>query len=333
MKDEIECNMQKEYIYKQYSNTSVQFIFNNISEHMKTDNTYLEKIKEIDYELFLKYREEILSALKKNKLNTAKQLIDEEYKIYSEDPAMLFLQSEYFLRRNDKANALKGLSKAIEIAPDNLELRYYRANVFAKLGDRQAISDYDYIYSHFKLDNAWIYFISEQYLRFNQEKKARELLLQLYRAKYKTAKVNECLLRILRRLEIKVQNNREDIKLKEELNQFYKEMGIGKIGQKLRKLIIFSYKKTFILIAGCICIQLAIIYVSLRSCNREFSFENIYNYFIGRNQPDSDVYYSLSYINVIFELIVLVAGTYVIIRIAQLLKDRFLGGNKKGIRH
>ena len=100
--------------------------------------SYFKKVDGIDYDAFLDYREQAFYALIDNVLERAGRCIAEAYAIYPDDPDLLRLQGEYYLRMGDKERALVAFNEAIRVNPDDLGGYLYRARILHDMGQMSA---------------------------------------------------------------------------------------------------------------------------------------------------------------------------------------------------
>ncbi|MDQ0089681.1 tetratricopeptide (TPR) repeat protein [Paenibacillus anaericanus] len=90
---------------------------------------------EIDYDLFLKYRENAYQAMKDNQLRQAGSSIQQAYDIFPDDPDLLRLQGEYNLRTHNSEAALASFDHAIRINPTDIDGYISRAYLWFNLGE------------------------------------------------------------------------------------------------------------------------------------------------------------------------------------------------------
>lgn len=110
--------------------------------------TFLTKAGDIDCEAFLAYRLGALLALKHHHMEQAEEMLNRAYELFPDDPDLLRLQAEYFLRLGTLSRALTAIDRWIALTPNDPELYWYRARIYVKSNRlTEAIQDVTYFLS------------------------------------------------------------------------------------------------------------------------------------------------------------------------------------------
>ncbi|MFB0841100.1 tetratricopeptide repeat protein [Paenibacillus oleatilyticus] len=110
--------------------------------------TFLANAGDIDCEAFLAYRLGALLALKHHHMEQAEEMLNRAYELFPDDPDLLRLQAEYFLRLGTLSRALAAIDRWMALTPDDPELYWYRARIYVKSNRlTEAIQDVTYFLS------------------------------------------------------------------------------------------------------------------------------------------------------------------------------------------
>lgn len=110
-----------------YDEAFVRHMFNEIENQSVLRYCYFDNHKDIAYEEYLKYREEAFNGIKKGQLEKARKYIDYAYDIYKNDPDLLCIRGEYYLKIRKNRLAKKQFKEAININPRDMETRFLMA--------------------------------------------------------------------------------------------------------------------------------------------------------------------------------------------------------------
>ncbi|AZK48047.1 tetratricopeptide repeat protein [Paenibacillus lentus] len=104
---------------------------------------------DIDVEQFLRFRYKGYQALMANKLNEAGRLLEQGYAIFADDPDLLRLLAEYYVRVGKDAEALDACAKLIQVVPEELDGYFQRARMKYQQGKyAQAAEDLQSLLIH-----------------------------------------------------------------------------------------------------------------------------------------------------------------------------------------
>ncbi|WP_341417457.1 tetratricopeptide repeat protein [Paenibacillus filicis] len=84
----------------------------------------------VDYDAFLQLRQLALQALRQEELEAAGAYLDKAYSIYPQDPDLLRLQVDYYVRTGNAELALDACSRLIAWYPDEMDGYMYRARIW-----------------------------------------------------------------------------------------------------------------------------------------------------------------------------------------------------------
>ncbi|WP_339159235.1 tetratricopeptide repeat protein [Paenibacillus sp. FSL W8-0186] len=134
----------------------------------------------IDYDRFLSCRYKGFQALFVNDLKEAGRFLEEAYGLFADDPDLLRLLGEYYLRKGNEEQALQAYGRQIRVVPDEMEGYLARARILFRQGQyAQAVEDYQWVLSRvphlmeakLSLGHCW--------LKLGQEDRARTYYLEV----------------------------------------------------------------------------------------------------------------------------------------------------------
>ncbi|WP_282935556.1 J domain-containing protein [Paenibacillus sp. RC67] len=136
--------------------------------------TYIEEFAEVD--AFLEYRLKALIALKENNMQLTEAMLTKAHTLFADDPDLLRLRGEFYLRQSSFPEALEAIERCIRIVPNELDLYMYRARIhFEKELFTKAILDLQHILS---LDPEHLDALSlagKCYRRLREQEQAKEM--------------------------------------------------------------------------------------------------------------------------------------------------------------
>ncbi|GLI07175.1 hypothetical protein YDYSG_32050 [Paenibacillus tyrfis] len=142
--------------------------------------TFLTKAGDIDCEAFLRYRLGALLALKHNHMEQAEEMLNRAYELFPDDPDLLRLQAEYFLRLGTLSRALTAIDRWIALTPDDPELYWYRARIYVKSNRlTEAIQDVTYFLSLNPGHPGALSLAAKCYTKLGDPASARDMYLRL----------------------------------------------------------------------------------------------------------------------------------------------------------
>ncbi|WP_010491165.1 tetratricopeptide repeat protein [Paenibacillus elgii] len=142
--------------------------------------TFLTKAGDIDCEAFLRYRLGALLALKHHRMEQAEEMLERAYELFPDDPDLLRLQAEYFLRLGSLSRALTSIDRCIAWTPDDPELYWYRARIYVKSNRlTEAIHDVTYFLSHDPGHLGALSLAAKCYTKLGDPASARDMYLRL----------------------------------------------------------------------------------------------------------------------------------------------------------
>lgn len=110
-----------EYLSRQLEGPELRFTFIGSGGERHTDT-------------FLRLRYEAFHSLQRNDLASAEEEIRQAYEICPDDPDLLRLQGEYYMRTGDAELALAAFSRGIAVHPDDIDGYIYRARIYCDQG-------------------------------------------------------------------------------------------------------------------------------------------------------------------------------------------------------
>ncbi|NEN81644.1 J domain-containing protein [Paenibacillus elgii] len=142
--------------------------------------TFLTKAGDIDCEAFLRYRLGALLALKHHHMEQAEEMLERAYELFPDDPDLLRLQAEYYLRLGSLSRALTAIDRWMALTPDDPELYWYRARIYVKSNRlTEAIHDVTYFLSHDPGHLAALSLAAKCYTKLGDPASARDMYLRL----------------------------------------------------------------------------------------------------------------------------------------------------------
>ncbi|MWC29676.1 CDC27 family protein [Paenibacillus sp. MMS18-CY102] len=130
-------SQNKQELLEQKPNPILPYIFQQLESDAELCYSFIraETLSMLALETFLDCREKALNALIANDLQAAGAAIYQAYAIYAEDPDLLRLQGEYWLREGNAAHALAACNQAVRIVPNELDSYHYRAKILYQQDD------------------------------------------------------------------------------------------------------------------------------------------------------------------------------------------------------
>ncbi|RRJ63914.1 tetratricopeptide repeat protein [Paenibacillus oralis] len=95
---------------------------------------FLLSAEGIDIDKFLHDRDQGQLALVRNDLKKAMEFLKQAYAMFPDDPDLLRLLGEFYLREGDKEKALAMFERLVELAPGEIDGYLYRARIWRDLG-------------------------------------------------------------------------------------------------------------------------------------------------------------------------------------------------------
>ncbi|MGC5326267.1 hypothetical protein [Brevibacillus sp. SYSU BS000544] len=142
--------------------------------------TFLQHAVDLDYDEFLNKRETAYQALKENNLELAGRSLDEAYAMYSDDPDLLRLQGEYFLRMGDKKSALAAMEQGIRIYPEDIDWYLIRSRIwYESLQFVEAKDECLYILSRMPANMGTLRLLGKIFIQLGELEKAEENYLKV----------------------------------------------------------------------------------------------------------------------------------------------------------
>ncbi|GGA05001.1 hypothetical protein GCM10008018_58690 [Paenibacillus marchantiophytorum] len=139
---------EKEYLLRRFPEQLITYIFKQLDQLWELRYSHFKAYEGVDYDRFVDYREQALDALIANDLELAGRCMTEAHAIYPDDPDLLRMQCEYYLRIGDAERALIACNHAIRVSPDELDGYYYRAQIqYSAEHYHDAIGDCEHILS------------------------------------------------------------------------------------------------------------------------------------------------------------------------------------------
>ncbi|WP_216675395.1 J domain-containing protein [Brevibacillus sp. HB1.3] len=142
--------------------------------------TFIQHAADLDYDVFLNKRETAYQALKENNLELAGQSLDEAYAMYSDDPDLLRLQGEYFLRMGEKESALAVMEHGIRIYPDDIDWYLIRSRIWYETHQFvEAKDECLYVLSRMPANMGALRLLGKCFIQLGELEKAEENYLKI----------------------------------------------------------------------------------------------------------------------------------------------------------
>lgn len=167
---------QEEHLRSQYDEDFIEYVLEQINGSKTLQYHFFRKIDGFNYDSFLKLREQAQNAMIIDELDEAKKYIDDAYQLYPDDPDLLRIQGEYYLRTHHLELALQSFSHALDIHPNELDARIYRARIHYDLNQyTEAIKDCEQALSLVPGDADVLFLLGKCYIKLGNLEKARNL--------------------------------------------------------------------------------------------------------------------------------------------------------------
>lgn len=261
-------NDKKGYLYKRYPEKFMNYLFTQINDNNGLRYCYFKEYLGIDYENFLKYREEAYEALSNNDFNYAEECIVNAQIIYADDPDLLIIKGRFYIHIGEIDKALHIFGDLIQRDSEDIYARFYRAKVLYDKGEiHNALNDCKCIEPHNFHNCDFMILFAKCYVRLDEFDKAKELLLLLLNinslhteAKSLLEQVN---LQLIYKLRKELKRNKKYIEIKFKLNDLYKELGMLENRQIISKLWRIMTKRFFVCLL-ILLVQVAVIHLSVK---------------------------------------------------------------------
>ncbi|WP_240627465.1 J domain-containing protein [Thermoflavimicrobium daqui] len=140
---------QKEQLQRRYNEAFIEYMFCQITGTREMRYDFFKPVDGLDYDYFLELREKAQNALLKNDQEAAKLYLDIAYELYPDDPDLLRMQGELYLRIEKIDHALRSFNHILHIHPADLDALLYRARIRYRFEQFvEAIQDCEQILIH-----------------------------------------------------------------------------------------------------------------------------------------------------------------------------------------
>ncbi|MGF9915062.1 tetratricopeptide repeat protein [Paenibacillus ehimensis] len=166
---------QERELYKRYPEDFVDYLLMEITKPWELRYEFIPET--IDYEAFIGYRDAAQHALMHNDLEAAEPYLAAARDLFADDPDLLRLIGNFYVRTGDLEHALQTYSRLIDIHPADLDGFIHRAALSLEAGNlRQAFSDYQHILSHTSDDLQALSGLARCYIAYDKLAEAKSLL-------------------------------------------------------------------------------------------------------------------------------------------------------------
>ncbi|WP_240344357.1 J domain-containing protein [Paenibacillus sp. SYP-B3998] len=247
---------EKEYLYARFPEPFITYMFRQMDQIWELRYSYFKVFEGVNYEAFLDYREQAFFALIDNDLEQVKRCMAEAYAIYPDDPDLLRIKGEYYLRIGDKDGALAAFNHAIRIHPDDYDSYLYRARIlYDKTQISSAISDCEYILLGLPDHIHARCLLAKCYMKLGDREKAREQFSQVLQRNPFDIEAKAYLAQIHTDIVAEIKKKPEGYH-KAEMNRLYGQLGKRSPIDTTKAVLLVLFKRTWIYLAFIIICHL-----------------------------------------------------------------------------
>ncbi|WP_028548585.1 J domain-containing protein [Paenibacillus sp. UNC451MF] len=136
--------------------------------------TYIKQFEEL--ETYLDYRLKALMALKEKNMQLTEEMLTKAHALFADDPDLLRLRGEFYLRQGNLIEALTAVDHCIRIVPNDLDLYLVKARVnYARERFNEVLRDLEYILSHQPEHLDALALAGKCYMRLREIENAKEM--------------------------------------------------------------------------------------------------------------------------------------------------------------
>ncbi|MFL0267974.1 tetratricopeptide repeat protein [Candidatus Clostridium radicumherbarum] len=267
-----------------YNDYSRSFLLDQLGKEIWLRYQYLSKKEGIDYDAFLEYRRLVFDALKNKDLKKADKYLSLANEIFCDDPDLMCMKAEVYLRRGELRRAKLLFRDAININNQDKKTPLYIANIY--YNNCHYSSAINFCKGLIKLDSNNIelrLLLGKFYFRqkkFKEIKKAQNIFLDCLDFESYADEARKYLNWILHNYEASYEKEPWNLFIIKNLKKLYLILGeskkAGQVRFKLKK--IFSLIITIvshILVALILVIGIVFIYRIITIPNTQISVENV----------------------------------------------------------
>lgn len=251
----------KEELYYDYPQDFIDYIFKQLSRDKLPRYNCFSKAVEISYEEYVKHRGDALIALFRDNLEGAIKYITLAYEIYPNDPDLVCLMGDYYLRIRNYKKAFRKFKEALKINPKDIYVYFFQAEIMFNNGN---ISDAIKVSKRIKKlegdDFDANLMLAKCYLEIGELYKAKKLLLSNLKIKPDDIETREYLKKLANKMLLKLNSKPLNFRMRYNLKAVYASLGEfnGIIGLKisireykaLLKFLLYAIIIIIIILAG-----------------------------------------------------------------------------------
>lgn len=246
---------QESYLNSLYQEDFVKYILKQISGHRVPRYCYFNKDNKVDFDEYLNYREEAFIALSYVKLDNVEKCLYQAYRIFQEDPDLICMEADYYIKRKNVKKANKLFKKAIEINTNDVNIIFFQAQI---LYNNDMFSECIktckllLLYTNKTSEVMEAYcMLGKCYMQLGKWYKASRVLLKNLKINRSDSETIRCLKQLANKLESHLESDVFNFILRNELNKIYVSIGQhGKI-ERIRitwKAIKFLFTRILIVL-------------------------------------------------------------------------------------
>ncbi|MBU7317205.1 tetratricopeptide repeat protein [Paenibacillus oleatilyticus] len=166
---------QERELTKRYPEDFVGYLLMEVTKPWELRYEFIPET--IDYDAFIGYRNAAQHALMQNNLEDAEPYLAAARDLFADDPDLLRLIGNFYVRTGDLEHALQTYSRLIELHPADLDGFIHRAALSLEGGNlRQAFSDYQHLLSHMPDDLQALSGLARCYAAYDRLPEAKAVL-------------------------------------------------------------------------------------------------------------------------------------------------------------
>ena len=229
LNDNFHWDEQEEHLKACFPSNFIDYLYKQIGNTRGLRYTFLPMNNEIDYDLFLGYREAAFNALANNNIEEAGFNIAQAFIIYAYDPDLLCMRGEYFLRKQENESHEKAFKDAIDIMRHkgkDLDTLFYQAYIyFFNNRTDKAEKLCKYILSIKQKDLETRTLLAKCYIKSKKWHKANEVLIENLKISPSDEETRKYLYIIVRELNVQYNKKPWNKELKNNLKNAYIALG------------------------------------------------------------------------------------------------------------
>ncbi|MDP4180112.1 MAG: CDC27 family protein [Bacillota bacterium] len=258
-------------IHHSYYDEFIMYIQKQIDQLKPSNYSFFKRLEGVDYEKFLEYRENAQISFGENNLSAASLYIERAKKIYTDDPDLLRIEGQIYMRNGNIDYAILIFNKLLSINPNDSDAISYRATAFyEKKQIQECLSDYSRVYSKVPDTKEIPLLMAKSYFKIGSLEKANEWALKALKIKISHNEARSLLsqvyVKLRKTLTEELERDPSNKELKLRLDAVNSEMfkSVKKSGAKINSEKIFALFKIIskiilytLLILLCLAVALA----------------------------------------------------------------------------